>query len=230
LHFKVLLIQSLIMDKTENHLDQLREIREMMSRSSKFISLSGFSGIWVGSVALIGMAAIFYNFPDYFYLRFAHNNDAFPNYMLQGAELAGFVRFVIMDAAMVLFFAIAGALILTMNKSKKQGVSLWNDTTKRFLVSMMVPLVSGGLFIVIMTYHGLFGIAGPLTLIFYGLALFNAGRYSLVEIRYLGLLEIALGLLAAIFIGYTAIFWGIGFGVLHIIYGVVMYLKYDRSR
>ncbi len=216
------------MDKTENHLDQLKEIREMMSRSSKFISLSGFSGIWVGSVALAGMAAIFYAFPEYFYLRFMQNNSSFPDYMLKSEELAGFIRFVLIDAVLVLFFAIMGALILTLNKSKKQGLSLWNDTAKRFLVSMIVPLAGGGTFILIMSYHGLFGIAGPLTLIFYGLALFNAGRYSLIEIRYLGLLEIALGLLAAIFIGYTAIFWGIGFGVLHIVYGVVMYLKYDR--
>jgi len=229
LRFKVLLIHSLIMDKTENHLDQLKEIREMMSRSSKFISLSGFSGIWVGSVALVGMAAIFYAFPDYFYLRFTQNNNSFPEYMLKGSELSSFIRFVLIDAVLVLFFAIAGALLLTINKSKKQGISLWNDTAKRFLVSMIVPLAAGGLFVLIMSYHGLYGIAGPLTLIFYGLALFNAGRYSLIEIRYLGLLEIALGLLAAIFIGYTAIFWGIGFGVLHIIYGTVMYLKYDRK-
>lgn len=218
------------MTKEENHLEQLTEIREMMSRSSKFISLSGFSGIWVGSVALIGMAAIFFNFPDYFMLRYADTNSNYPDYMMNGGELISFIRFVIIDATLVLLFAITGALVLTMNKSKKQGISLWNDTAKRFLVSLMVPLVSGGLFIAIMTYHGLFGIAGPLTLIFYGLALFNAGRYSLIEIRYLGLLEIVLGLLAAVFIGYTAIFWGIGFGVLHIVYGIVMHIKYDRSR
>ncbi len=216
------------MTKQENHLDQLTEIREMMARSSKFISLSGFSGIWVGSVALAGMAVIFYYFPDYFYMRYMHNSIAYPDYMLCGSELLAFLRFVVVDASLVLFFAVAGAIIFTYNKSKKQGKSLWDDTAKRFMVSLMVPLAAGGLFILISFYHGLYVIAGPLTLIFYGLALFNAGRYSLIEIRYLGLLEIALGLLAAIFVGYTAIFWGIGFGILHIVYGVVMYLKYDR--
>ncbi|RLD66730.1 MAG: hypothetical protein DRI84_04165 [Bacteroidetes bacterium] len=217
------------MTKEENQLEQLTEIREMMSRSSKFISLSGFSGIWVGSMALIGLAAIFYNYPNYFYLRYMYNNIAYPDYMMGGIELLGFLRFVIIDAALVLFFALFGAIAFTNNKSKKQGLSLWNDTAKRFLVSLMVPLIAGGAFILISMYHGLFGIAGPLTLIFYGLALFYAGRYSLIEIRYLGLLEIVLGLLAAIFVGYTAIFWGIGFGLLHIVYGVVMYFKYDRS-
>jgi len=212
----------------QKHLDQLSQIREMMSRSSKFISLSGISGIWVGTVALLGMAAIFYNYPDYFYQRFMNNSSGYPDYMLRGGELSGFIKFVLIDAFVVLFFAIIGALLFTVNKSRKQGLSMWNDTTKKFFITLMVPLLSGGAFILIMTYHGLFGIAGPLTLIFYGLALFYAGRYSLVEIRYLGLLEIILGLFAAFFIGYTAFFWAIGFGVLHIVYGLVMYFKYER--
>lgn len=216
------------MTKEDLQLEQLSQIREMMSRSSKFISLSGFSGIWVGSVALIGIAAVYFTFPDYFYLRFFDNNDAYPEYMLMGNELVSFIKFVLVDAALMLFFALAGALVLTQHKSKKQGLSLWNPTAKRFLISMSVPLVSGGLFILIAIYQGLFGIIGPLTLIFYGLALFNAGRYSLIEIRYLGVFEIVLGLLATFFIGYTAIFWGVGFGILHIIYGIVMYFKYDR--
>ena len=213
----------------QKHLDQLTHIREMMTRSSKFISLSGISGIWVGTVALLGMVAILYNCPDYFYQRFMNNSSGYPLYMLRGGELRGFIKFVLIDAFVVLFFAIIGALLFTVKKSRKQGLTMWNDTTKRFFITLMVPLLSGGAFILIMIYHGLFGIAGPLTLIFYGLALFYAGRYSLVEIRYLGLLEIILGLFAALFIGYTALFWAIGFGVLHIVYGLVMYFKYERN-
>lgn len=217
------------MTKEDLQLDQLTHIREMMSKSSKFISLSGFSGVWVGSVALLGIAAVYFAFPDYFYMRFFENNESFPEYMLMGNELVAFIRFVLVDAALMLFFALTGAFVLTYYKSKKQGLSLWNPTAKRFLISLSVPLVSGGLFILISIYQGLFGIIGPLTLIFYGLALFNAGRYSLIEIRYLGVFEIVLGLLAMFFIGYTAVFWGIGFGILHIIYGIVMYMKYDRE-
>ena len=217
------------MSKTDNHLDQISEIRNMMEKSSKFISLSGFAGVWVGSVALIGLAAIFFSFPDYFILRYTENNAAYPHYMLRGSELIAFVRFAIIDAALILSFAIAGAVLLTLRKSRKNGLSLWDATAKRFIVSLMVPLSTGGILTLIMIIHGYAMLAGSLTLIFYGLALFNAGRYSLIEIRYLGLLEILLGLLAAIFIGYTAIFWGIGFGVLHIIYGLLMYFKYDRK-
>ena len=217
------------MTKQNNHLDQLAEIREMMSKSSKFISLSGFSGIWVGSMALLGLASVFYFFPDYFLNRYLFTKVNYPEYLLIGEPLIEFLKFVVFDAALVLISAIGGALFFTYRKSTKDGGSLWNETTKRFLVSFLVPLASGGAFILIAIYHGMFSIAGPLSLIFYGLALFNAGRYSLVEIRYLGLIEIGLGLLAAIFLGYTALFWGLGFGILHIIYGIHMYLKYDRK-
>jgi len=217
------------MTEEKQQLDQLTEIRKMMSRSSKFISLSGFSGIWVGSVALIGLAAIFYSYPNYFYLRYMNNNAAYPGYMIEGAELLNFTRFVLIDAVIVLLLSISGAMFFTKKKANIQGIPLWNDNAKQFIIALLVPLVSGGAFIIISMYHGLYGIAGPLALIVYGLALFNSARYSVSEIRHLGLWEIGLGLLAAIFVGYTAIFWGIGFGVLHIVYGMVIYLKYDRK-
>ncbi len=222
--------KTIIMTKQNNPLDQLAEIREMMSKSSKFISLSGFSGIWVGTMALLGMAAVFYFFPDYFLNRYLYTKVNYPDYLLLGDPLINFLKFVVFDAALVLIFAIGGALFFTYRKTTKQGGDLWNESTKRFLVSFLVPLTSGGAFILIIIYQGMFAFAGPLSLIFYGLALFNAGRYSLIEIRYLGLLDIGLGLLATLFLGYTALFWGLGFGILHIIYGIHMYIKYDRKQ
>ena len=216
------------MNESKQQLDQLAEIRSMMERSSKFISLSGFSGVWVGSMALIGLAAIYFNYTDYFMQRYGFTENIDTNYLFTFGEAIGFVKFVIIDAAIVLAAAVIGALFFTIRKSNSKGLSIWDNSAKRFLVSMAVPLITGGLFVLISIYHQQAILAGPLTLIFYGLALFNAGRYSLIEIRYLGLMEITLGLLAAIFIGYTGLFWGLGFGVLHIIYGVVMYLKHDR--
>jgi hypothetical protein len=44
----------------------------------------------------------------------------------------------------------------------------------------------------------------------------------------LGICEIGLGLIASIYMGYGLLFWAVGFGVLHIIYGIVMYMKYER--
>ena len=56
----------------------------------------------------------------------------------------------------------------------------------------------------------------------------NASKYTLNDIRYLGLTEIFLGLVALVFLEYSLLFWAIGFGLVHIIYGIVMYYKYER--
>ncbi|HMI66070.1 MAG TPA: hypothetical protein VK517_08550, partial [Cyclobacteriaceae bacterium] len=72
-----------------------------------------------------------------------------------------------------------------------------------------------------------FGIVAPSFLIFYGLALINASPNLYEEIRYLGYSEILLGLLCAVLPNYGLLFWAIGFGLFHILYGAVMYKKYD---
>jgi hypothetical protein len=78
----------------------------------------------------------------------------------------------------------------------------------------------------ILLLKGYIGIVAPLTLIFYGLALVNASKYTLSEVRWLGLTQILLGLAAAHFIGYGLVFWALGFGLVHILYGLVMHYKY----
>jgi hypothetical protein len=74
--------------------------------------------------------------------------------------------------------------------------------------------------------NGYIGFVTPLTLIFYGLALVNASKYTLSEVRSLGIIEIVIGLFAMHFIGYGLLLWAVGFGVMHIIYGIIMHIRY----
>jgi hypothetical protein len=67
----------------------------------------------------------------------------------------------------------------------------------------------------------------PCFLIFYGLGLVNAGKFTFGEIYYLGILEIITGLISAFIPGRGLIFWIFGFGILHIIYGLAVYRKYE---
>ena len=217
------------MAENSSHLDQLKEIRQIMEKSTRFISLSGVAGIWVGSVALAGIAILIFRFSNHFVTRYASGGVFNYDDLLINQELSNFLWFSFFDAIAILALSLVGAVALTVRKARKKGQSIWDSTAKRFLVSMMVPLTTGGILTLILAAKGYFELAGPITLIFYGLALFNGGRYSLNDIRYLGLLEILLGLLSALFTGYSAIFWAIGFGVLHIIYGAAMYFKYERE-
>lgn len=207
------------MEEKNQHLDTLTEIRSLMEKSTKFISLSGLSGIVAGIFALIGALIAYY------YLLSTNYDEA---YLMNGVVNFDFYRFFFLNAAFVLISALAFGSYFTIRKAKKNNQKIWDQTSKRLLINLLLPLVSGGLFCLVLLYHGLVGLIAPATLIFYGLALINASKYTLNDIRYLGICEIILGLVSSIFIGYGLIFWALGFGVLHIVYGFVMYFKYEK--
>ena len=134
-----------------------------------------------------------------------------------------------MTALAVLFLSIATAVLLTYNKAKREGENVWNSTSKRLLTNFMIPLVTGGIFGLLLLRNGSYGLIAPVTLIFYGLSCVNASKYTLRDVRYLGITIIILGLLATEFSGYALEFWALGFGICHIVYGSMMYFKYDRN-
>jgi hypothetical protein len=197
--------------------DDLASIRSLMERSSKFISLSGLSGILAGIYALIGAATAFCIMREplnYDRITFLHLLSVLP--YLVGIAMA------------VLIASLVTGVLLTYRKAKKKGQPIWGKTSRALLFNMAVPLVTGAFLILIFLYRGYFGIVAPASLIFYGLALMAAGNFTFTDVKVLGISEIILGLIAACFPGYGLLFWAVGFGLLHIVYGLVMYLKYDR--
>lgn len=209
----------------QEHLEALSEIRSIMERSSRFISLSGLSGIAAGLWALLGAAAAFW------YLDAVPFNAPLSYYEARTSGLLGLapISFFLADAALVLVLALSTGIYFTTRKARRRGLPVWDRLTRRLLVNLLIPLAAGGLFCLALLKHGEAGLIAPTTLIFYGLALLHASKYTLNDIRYLGLTEIGLGLCAAFFIGYGLEFWTIGFGLMHIVYGAAMYFKYERS-
>jgi len=204
--------------------NELASIRSIMERSSKFISLSGLSGILAGVYALIG-AAIAY------YLLYVDLHTINPDihYRIVGVlnSILNVSVFLIL-AFVVLFASIATGIILTTRKAKRKGQPIWGNLSRALLFHMAVPLVAGAILTFIFLARGYYGIIAPITLIFYGLSLVGASNFTFSDVKYLGILEIILGLIAACLPGYGLLFWAIGFGLLHIIYGSMMYLKYDK--
>jgi hypothetical protein len=203
------------MKNEQNYIRDLAEIRSMMERSSRFLSLSGWAGIMAGIYALAGCAIAYY---------ILHFNPA--RIMLNvGDQL---LLQVIALALAVLVLAVGTAVFLSFKKSKQRNEKLWNATARRLLIHMAVPLVAGGLLILIFLSQSLIGLIAPISLMFYGLALYNSGKFTYEEMKSLGLIEIALGLLACRFVEYALPIWALGFGVVHIIYGIYMHFKYER--
>ncbi|MET0637269.1 MAG: hypothetical protein ABWZ25_14660 [Chitinophagaceae bacterium] len=203
-------------------LKDVRHIREMMERSSRFLSLSGLSGVSAGVFALAGaFYTRHYIFPAYY-------ND----YNRTGYDSVSFdwLRMTLLwVASLVFFLALASAFYFTWRRSRKQGSSLWNITSRRLFWNTAIPIAAGACFIIGMLWHNEWRFVAPASLMFYGLALVNASKYTLTDIRYLGLSEIALGLLNMFWIGYGLYFWAFGFGILHILYGIIMWVKYERK-
>lgn len=195
--------------------DDLAHIRSMMERSSRFLSLSGLSGIGAGIVGLVtGILAIA--------ILKKYKIDFSTDYVFN--EKLVFELFVFGASALLL--AIFCGCYFTVRKSKKLGLQIWTATTKKILVQLAIPLAVGGIFVLALLQYNLYGLIAGTTLIFYGLALVNAEKYTYSDIKYLGILEIILGCLSLFFIGKGLIFWTIGFGVLHIVYGIILHRKY----
>ena len=221
------------MTDQEKHLQDLKEIRSLMEKSSKFVSLSGLSGIITGVVALIGAALAYYRLQQHWMQsdggRFAAYSSFVHNTIPVQLGWSNLVFDLVAIACGVLFVAVVASTYLTVKTAKKNGQSMWDKSSQLLAVNMMIPLAIGGVFALIMIKQDLFGLVAPVTLIFYGLALINSSKYTLHDIRYLGFAEVILGLMNAASIGYGIFYWAIGFGLLHIIYGVLMYFKYERK-
>lgn len=200
----------------EKQSEDIKVIREMMEKSTKFLSLHGLAGVFAGTTAILGAA-----FAWFYLLRDPAQTDF--NRMQE-------MLILLADALAVLVLSVGIGVFFAFRKARRSGRPLMNKVTYRTLYAMAVPLVAGGIFCLIYLLRGDVRTVISATLIFYGLALVAASRYTYGEVHYLGLTEVALGLAAAYFDQKGIIFWTLGFGVCHIVYGFLMYLKYDRRK
>lgn len=199
---------------SEDYLKDISEIKNLMNKSTRFISLSGLSGVLAGTFALIGAA--------YAYWLVTSSKRG---YLILDGKI---FNLVLLDLILVFILSVGTAIYLTTLKARKNNERIWDATTKRLLSSFLVPLIAGGIYTLIILKQQRYGQTGALMLLFYGLALVNASKYTLGYVKYLGYTEIILGLLCAVYPGFGFWFWVIGFGVMHIVYGILMYFKYER--
>ncbi len=214
MHLKVLYME------TKDYLKDIQDIKEMMSKSSQFISLSGLSGILAGVYALVGAWMA--------YKTIYFDTSTMGNYKHLVISQEAVYKLLVIAAAVVIL-SLATGLFLSIRKAKKNNETVWNSAAKRLFINFMIPMVTGGFFILFLIEKEMLGLVAPLTLLFYGLACVNASKYTLGGVRYLGITMIVLGLLSTWFLGYGLLFWAIGFGFCHILYGSVMYFKYERK-
>lgn len=206
------------MSDSEQELQALQDIRKMMERSSRFISLSGWSGVAAGVSALVGAGLAHVRIKRYF-----------DNWRVDDSCPECLLKELIFIAAAVFLVALVTAFLFTFARAKKEGVAVWGATSKRLLWNTMMPMLVGGVVILRMMDLQYYDLVAPVSLLFYGLALVNGSKYTLGEVKYLGLAIIVTGLVGLWTPRNGLLIWAIGFGVLHIVYGMAMWWKYERK-
>jgi hypothetical protein len=215
------------MNESEKLSSELNDIKQIMERSSRFISLSGLSGISAGIFALIGAW-----FANETIEEYGLSADSLRQSISDGDTLAHVYSLYsrLFQIALITFIAaLISAFIFTYRRSIKTNVPIWGTTARRLLINVAVPMIAGGIFLIALIQNGILGFVAPGCLIFYGLGVLNASKYTLPETRYLGYAEIILGLINLAFIGQGLYFWSAGFGLMHILYGIFMWWKYERN-
>lgn len=212
------------MNKNEAHLTELKEIRNLMERSSRFLSLSGLAGVVVGLFAIIGIVSA------YLYLGISLNTTGYYHWIMgpDGQLNPNFSGFLLADVALVLSLSLLAGFWFAKRKAQKQNLPFWDATAKRATANLAIPLIAGAAYCCILLYHKQVAFIAPATLIFYGLALLNTSKYTISDIGYLGVWQLVLGLLASFFIDFGLVFWAFGFGLLHMVYGIMIYWKYEK--
>jgi hypothetical protein len=199
------------MKSDSKSIDDIKAIRRIMEESSRFLSLSGLSGIFPGLIAIAGTVIA------YFFI------------LEKGSikEPESVIIKLIADAVIVLVLSVIFGFYFSVKKAKKDGKKFFTPISKRLLINLLIPLASGGIFVIVLLLQHNTQLIIPCFLIFYGLALVNAGKFTFGEIYYLGMIEIITGLISAFVPGWGLLFFVFGFGILHIIYGLSLYRKYE---
>jgi uncharacterized membrane protein len=204
------------MEDQEKYLDSIHEIRSIMERSTRFMSLSGLSGIAAGITALVSGTIA------WIYLGSA---------LKQEKPALEQIIFLLSLSVVTILVALIFAYFFTLRNAKRKHLPIWDKTAKLLTINMGIPLVTGGLFILALVFNfQMYEFVAPSMLIFYGLALVNASKFTSNHTQYLGLAEIALGLIALMLFSYGLLAWIIGFGLFHIVYGIVLYNQFEKKR
>ena len=216
------------MTEHQQTLDTLKDIRSMMDRSSRFISLSGLSGVAAGTCALVGAwfaYGVIGGRQNGSKIRDMYNR--LPDRDLSLEAYMGNKLFMI--ACITFTAALLFAFLFTWLRSRKTGVPMFGNVSRRLTFAIGIPIIAGAFYVVKLMQSGAYGLVAPGCLLFYGLGLINASRYTLGEIKFLGYCQVILGLANLFLMGYGLYFWAFGFGILHIVYGIFMWNKYERT-
>lgn len=214
-------------DKKEEQLNNLQDIKNLMESSSRFTSLSGLSGVSAGIVAIIGSLVVSNSLGIGIFEKAQGIMDYTTSSTPSGDGKT--LQFLIITALAVFTFAAISALFFAGRKARSNDAKLMGSSGRKFIFNHSLFLLTGALFSVILINYGIYFLVVPVLLMFFGMGLISASKFSFNVIRNLGIAEIALGLTLAMMPVYALLFFVIGFGVMNIIFGLIVHFNYDKK-
>ena len=203
-------------------------IKNLMEKSSKFSNLSGYAIATTGLLALLGAVFVYFDLGISIsekYISYAELINQTGN----ANSIYTKIKLLVIIASLILLTSLLILYVTAKLKSERHDINLFNSSFSRALKSLFIPVLSGGIFCGFLILHKIYGLVAPATLIFYGLGLISASKYSYNELELLGYLELLLGTIASYYMGSGLLFWMIGFGIGHIVLGVFIHYKYDKK-
>ncbi len=146
------------MDSENGPVKALEEIKQIMDRSSRFVSLSGWSGIAAGICALVAAWLAGKKFNEY---GISENEyEANSSYTRDG-NLLQLDRELLILAVITFIAAFFFAFLFTWLRSRKTGVPIWGLMARKVMINLAVPMIVGGLLIWRITDFGIYGLVAP---------------------------------------------------------------------
>ena len=208
------------MKEQQDYLKDISEIKKLMEKSTRFLSLSGLSGVLIGMYALAGVAIA--------HFTMGYSAALERGIMEDGLKNNRDISDLIILAIAILILSLGTGYWFSHQKSVTTGQKIWNPASRTMMWHFGVPLATGGCVMLILLSRGMIDWLAPASLLFYGLALYSISRFTFAELKGLSLLELSLGLLGMAFPTYGLWLWALGFGVGHIIYGFYIYQKHEK--
>lgn len=205
----------------KNHEEQLaaiQEMRNMMDQATRFKLISGLSGMIAGVLSLLSLYIVYLS-------------TGISPFEAEALERVwrGSNPILISCIFIALLVACMGlGLYMARRNARQAGKNAWDGSAKRLVFSLLIPVLTGGVFSMLLIQLGLVSLFAPVTLLFYGMGLLSASKFTLEAVRTVGLIFIGLGLLATGILSYGLLIWALGFGLVHIVYGFIIYVKYER--
>lgn len=203
-------------------------IKNLMEKSSKFSNLSGYAIATTGLLALLGAVFVYFDLGISISEKYISYAELI-NQTGSANSIYTKIKLLVIIASLILLTSLLILYVTAKLKSERHDINLFNSSFSRALKSLFIPVLSGGIFCGFLILHKMYGLVAPATLIFYGLGLISASKYSYNELELLGYLELLLGTIASYYMGSGLLFWMIGFGIGHIVLGVFIHYKYDKK-